>query len=238
MKINKLFAAVSLGLFAQCAAAAPAGYEYIGSFTVADGPSWGSNPQVYSAVEAAAFVFGGLASDYDVSIFSPYYDPLLNNQPLFDTLGKPIPGVISPNAIISNTGWYDYYGMQPYWPMVNGAVTYSLLPRPGTGTVYMTPNGLHPYSIYVQAETFKLDAGAPGYRIPDVFTPVSLTNGAVSAYVNDHFGKNQYTKAYFTNYVWKYTAPPIPPVPEPETYAMMLAGLGLVISIAHRRMSA
>jgi hypothetical protein len=57
---------------------------YVGSYQVNDGPSWVTNPAVYSATEAAALVFGG---DYFISTF---------NSTDFTT--------------ITHTGWYDGWG--------------------------------------------------------------------------------------------------------------------------------
>ena len=45
-------------------------YTYVGSFNVGDGPCWPSKPTTYSAVEAAALVFGGASSDYAISVDS------------------------------------------------------------------------------------------------------------------------------------------------------------------------
>jgi len=45
-------------------------YQYVGSWYVDDGPSWTSNPDVYTGQEAAAFLFGGVASDYAISTVS------------------------------------------------------------------------------------------------------------------------------------------------------------------------
>ena len=60
---------------------------YVGSYRVDDGPSWNTNPTVYSATEAAALIFGGLASDYDISTIS------------------------SDVASINNKGWYTIWGI-------------------------------------------------------------------------------------------------------------------------------
>lgn len=48
---------------------------YVGSFQVNDGPSWTTNPPVYSGVEAAALIFGGSPSDYAISTNSNTIDP-------------------------------------------------------------------------------------------------------------------------------------------------------------------
>ncbi len=62
-------------------------FEYVGSYRVSDGPIWTSNPEVYSAKEAAALVFGGQAADYTISI-TDSTDP----------------------GTVTGTGWYDAWG--------------------------------------------------------------------------------------------------------------------------------
>ncbi|MGE0653394.1 MAG: PEP-CTERM sorting domain-containing protein [Alphaproteobacteria bacterium] len=46
---------------------AEAGWIYVGSWIVGDGPLWTDNPPVYSGQEAAALLFGGNAVDYAIS---------------------------------------------------------------------------------------------------------------------------------------------------------------------------
>lgn len=48
-------------------ATAQAQYTFVGSWSVADGPRWGENPQAMSGRQTAAFLFGGSASDYAIS---------------------------------------------------------------------------------------------------------------------------------------------------------------------------
>jgi hypothetical protein len=60
---------------------------YVGSYQVNDGPYWTTNPEVYSATEAAAFIFGGVASDYFIST--------LNSLDY---------------TTITHTAWYDGWG--------------------------------------------------------------------------------------------------------------------------------
>ncbi|MDP1658872.1 MAG: PEP-CTERM sorting domain-containing protein [Methylotenera sp.] len=146
---------------------------FVGSYNVQDGPVWTTNPNVYSAQEAAALVFGGSASDYAISILSSLDESTITNTAHYD-------------------GWGDH-----------------------TDRIF--------------AENFKLDFGAPGYNDPNpLLDPTGFLDSAgfskyaYSAYVND--GINA------TNYVWRVAA-----VPEPETYAMMLAGLGLMGFVARRR---
>lgn len=46
-------------------------YTYVGSWSVGDGPGWTTNPRVYTGQEAAAFLFGGTASNYAISTAGP-----------------------------------------------------------------------------------------------------------------------------------------------------------------------
>ncbi|GAA5218282.1 PEP-CTERM sorting domain-containing protein [Corallincola platygyrae] len=81
----KLFAVTALLMFSGMVQAAPI---FVGTFQTDDGPWWTTNPPVYSAVEAAAMIFGGDASDYRISI-SDSMDPLS----------------------ITDTGWYTIIGI-------------------------------------------------------------------------------------------------------------------------------
>lgn len=62
------------------------GPVYVGSWDVNDGPSYGEHPPVYSAVEAAALLFGGDPEDYQISTISD--DPSqINNLAFVDGYG-------------------------------------------------------------------------------------------------------------------------------------------------------
>lgn len=63
MKKTLLAALLAMGI----ASSANAALVYVGSWYVGDGPEWTTNPTVYTAQEAAAFLFGGSASDYSIS---------------------------------------------------------------------------------------------------------------------------------------------------------------------------
>lgn len=57
-------------LLAAATVAAPAHattYTYVGSWSVASGPNWTTNPAVYSGVGAAALLFGGSPANYVTS---------------------------------------------------------------------------------------------------------------------------------------------------------------------------
>lgn len=84
MKNTKVLFAAALLAATVSAQAAPL---YVGSYEVDDGPNWTTNPVVYSATEAAALLFGGVASDYDISTIS------------------------SDLLTIDNMGWYTIWGI-------------------------------------------------------------------------------------------------------------------------------
>jgi hypothetical protein len=61
-----ILAAVSAAALAAGAADA-ATYVFVGSWQVDEGPSWTVVPPAYTGQEAAALLFGGVASDYAIS---------------------------------------------------------------------------------------------------------------------------------------------------------------------------
>jgi hypothetical protein len=163
MKIKSLVAAAVLAV--SCVGTAQAAsFTFAGSWRVDQGRNWQANPAVYSGQEAAAFLFGGIASDYAISTFAD-----LSN--------------------ITHTAWYSIWGV-------------------AGGTVF--------------ADDVHHDLGGSGYNSG------GYTNSAYSAYVSDNALGAQYT-----NYAYRVSD--IAPVPEPATYAMLLAGLGLMGGMARRR---
>lgn len=85
MKKSMLVIAASLLAIASSSANA-ATYIYVGSWTPSDGPQWGTNPLAYSGVGAAAFLFGGSASDYAVSTVDN--NPLnIDNRAHYEMIG-------------------------------------------------------------------------------------------------------------------------------------------------------
>lgn len=174
MKFHKIILGAVIGLAATLASA----QTYVGSFTTdgntitfADGttsslaaPRWGTNPAVFSGLDAAALIFGGLASQYAVS---------------------------TDRQAINNLAWYDGWG----------------------------DHIGHQY-----ASNYKLDSTGLGYNGCAV-AGTSCFYSAYSAYIKDGYSN--------TNYVFLTAA-----VPEPETYALMLAGLGFVGAAVRRRKQA
>jgi hypothetical protein len=62
---------------------------YVGSYEVDGGPGFAGNPATYTPQEAAAFIFGGVASDYSISTASDVVDP----------------------TTITHTGWESVWGV-------------------------------------------------------------------------------------------------------------------------------
>ena len=71
-------------LASSVASAAP--YTYVGSWQVDDGVFWGEQPLAYSGQEAAALLFGGVASDYAISTVSTLADAI-NFKAWYSILG-------------------------------------------------------------------------------------------------------------------------------------------------------
>jgi hypothetical protein len=68
-KLSSKLLAVAV-LSAGIATSAQAGYVFVGSWHVGDGPDWTTNPAVLNGQEAAALLFGGVAADYAISTIS------------------------------------------------------------------------------------------------------------------------------------------------------------------------
>jgi hypothetical protein len=69
IKIKKVLGAsvVVAGMLIAATGNVKAAPTYVGSWAVADGPLWTTNPTVYSGQEVAALLWGGVASDYYIS---------------------------------------------------------------------------------------------------------------------------------------------------------------------------
>lgn len=85
MKKLLLTACATCGLM-LASAQAHAGYLYIGSWEVDQGPNWSSQPSAYTGQEAAALLFGGKPSDYAISTVGT--DPTqINHDAWYSVLG-------------------------------------------------------------------------------------------------------------------------------------------------------
>jgi hypothetical protein len=123
MKLKLFAAAAALTLGTLCAAvsAQATTYTYVGSWTLGQGAPWGTNPPVYSGVQAAALLFGGTASDYVTSTvdanpadinfktwldgWSDPYTYALNGTPASDTYSLDTGG----GGYDSNPGYQSAY---------------------------------------------------------------------------------------------------------------------------------
>jgi hypothetical protein len=83
--MKKLATALVLACASLVAQATP---TFVGSYQVNDGPGWPGNPPVYSATEAAALIFGGVASDYFVSIVNSADYTTITHTGYYDGWGE------------------------------------------------------------------------------------------------------------------------------------------------------
>ncbi len=60
---------------------------FVGTFETDDGINWTDNPAVYSAVEAAALIFGGTADDYRISTDSSMDEGSITDTGWYSTVG-------------------------------------------------------------------------------------------------------------------------------------------------------
>jgi hypothetical protein len=97
-----------LGLLATSPAQA-ATYTYVGSWEVAQGPSWTTVPTAYSGVEAAALLFGGPASNYVVSTAGSDVNSI-NFENWISTWGVAGGQIVSDTSVVSTNGLYQNFG--------------------------------------------------------------------------------------------------------------------------------
>jgi len=67
MRIKAILAGAAAAAALATAGAANAALVFVGSWEVDDGPNWQDVPLAYSGQQAAALLFGGQASDYQIS---------------------------------------------------------------------------------------------------------------------------------------------------------------------------
>jgi hypothetical protein len=89
---------------------------YVGSWTVDQGPYWSPPPTAYSGQQAAAFLFGGSPSSYEISTVSS--NPTqINFSAWISTFGGgsyctgfPCGAVVAQNYVVSTGGLYENFG--------------------------------------------------------------------------------------------------------------------------------
>lgn len=145
-----LAATATIGAASQASAAD----ILIGSYWVGGGVDWTTNPPVYTAQEAAALLFGGVASDYDISIS----DSVVTFTAWEDGWG---------DTSHLKTDWYQSTGSSAGTPV---AQNYSLT----LGSGYNDPFGGPAFSAYVSDhESAFTTASSPDASINYVFLHVS-----------------------------------------------------------------
>ena len=110
-----LLVAAALGGLAFAGGPARAGYVYVGSWEVDDGPSWTIVPPAYSGVSAAALLFGGNSADYVTSTVDS--NPAdINFSAWISTWGGACGGifpcgtVVADTSVVSTGGLYENPG--------------------------------------------------------------------------------------------------------------------------------
>ena len=111
-------------------------WTYVGDYNVGAGPAWETDPANYSALQAAAIVFGAAAAGYEYAI---------------STL----------DTIVNHLAWYDGYGDGSHLPLTNsygGGVAlaegfFSDVGAPGYNT-------WGDYSAYVGSDRAEVGGGA------------------------------------------------------------------------------
>lgn len=128
-----------------------------------------------------------------------------------------------------------YPDMDSFWQSVlssYGPMQLRISTQTGLDTAFnFSPSLVNtPFSFIANPNTWTYFSGNPGL-VNNPFQLPYITLSQVMADAN--------LKANYTIYVKELTTPayvaPITPVPEPETYALLLAGLGLMGFIARRR---
>jgi hypothetical protein len=117
---------VALSVLSTLPAVSAQAITFAGSWHVGDGPNWPTAPQVYSALDAAALLFGGSATDYAISTISSdsntinhlafvdgYGDPQYLNNPASESFSGSLPtystyGAYS--AYVHDNSCFNRYG--------------------------------------------------------------------------------------------------------------------------------
>jgi hypothetical protein len=142
-------AVASLSLSGQASAA-----TFVGSWTVDQGPSWWDVPTAYTGQEAAAFLFGGVASDYLISTIDNL-EANIDNLAWVSTWGGVCGGTfpcgtkVAENFEISTGGLYASEGDTSAYVLdwavgsqfTNYAFRVAAVPEPGTWAMMLVGFG-------------------------------------------------------------------------------------------------
>jgi hypothetical protein len=108
-------AALLMGVSLLAVPAHSQSYNYVGSWEVDDGPSWGSAPPAYTGQQTAALLFGGTPSEYEISTngSSP---ATINFEDWVSTWGGacdynfPCGTLSAQNFVVTENGYYQIPG--------------------------------------------------------------------------------------------------------------------------------
>ena len=229
---------LSIGLAFVCSmalAAATHAQVFVGSYQVDDGPFWGDIPDVLTAQEAAAVVFGGDAGDYRISTDSSMDPGTITDTGWYGTIGVGGGEIFAHDFKLDGGGFVGSYQVDdgPFWGDIPDVLTAqeaaavvfggdagdyristdsSMDPGTITDTGWYGTIGVGGGEIF--AHDFKLDGGGAGYGAAGW-----VVGEDISAYVTDNAIGPKYT-----NYVWT-----------PAPGALALFGLGAVFTRRRRR---
>jgi len=133
------YKSLSVSAFALlCAATAHADvYQYVGNWAVDSGPSWGSNPTVYSGQTAAVLLFGAITGDTNANDYA------------ISTAGSSV-------ANINFSTWLDGWGDPTTYAYSGTPASQSYSLDTGGSGYNSNPGGGSAYSAYVADHSVRL----------------------------------------------------------------------------------
>ena len=219
----------------------------------------GVSPNVLAHSDIEAVVIGGkLVVDEENSVPVAYGTGFKIFEGDFgDLTGGPLqtddPGFMVPDATLLSGQqlWYNAIGSLSFWDGLNwgaapGTLTLKIEDALGSDTLITSSGVTNPYGVIDQADTgggvhahidFSISdlnpAGA--YLATFELTSRDVSGNLPSPYVDSDpfqvvFNRGLSSQAFETS-----VSALVSPVPEPETYAMLLAGLAVFAGIARRR---